>query len=270
MFDWSRIENPLGAFVGVGFVILLAITSARSQRPSPSEGKDSQPQQTQTPASQQTTTTYPRGTEQTPLIVRSVKSEKEAADDAKERKDKAANDWTNTVFTGLVAVATILQFFALIAIIRTTRRQLRAYVMVEGVDINIHDIDDDRWVIGFKIINTGQTPAYDVKIVSKTKMLTHPVAGNFDFFLEEGDDPSIGMLGPSRDLEHDSTSEKISLDSMEITDPGSSERLYTWGYVTYRHAFQRRWSRRRYTNFCQFIVEGNYVAHASQHHNDAN
>jgi hypothetical protein len=77
------------------FIVALAVAGdvcAQSKRPSPRRGEGRQPQQSQTQTPQQPPAANQRGTEESPLIVRSVKSSDDAAQDTEDRKDKAAND----------------------------------------------------------------------------------------------------------------------------------------------------------------------------------
>jgi hypothetical protein len=166
----------------VVLAVLLAMSGdSRSQEPPPSGGEPSSPQQSQTSPSQQTSEPDHRGTEQAPLIVRSLKSQEEASQDAKDRQDKAANDRINLSFTALVAVATFLQLCALGVIIRTTRRQLRAYVFVTGRDFTVQDDKGGKYIHHLKAINTGQTPAKDLVVECVSRILPHPVDAEFDF-----------------------------------------------------------------------------------------
>jgi hypothetical protein len=155
----------------------------------------------------------------------------------------------------------------------TAQRQLRAYVVALGKDFSQRGTDD-RFVLHIDIRNTGQTPAYNVKAVSRTCVLEHPLNTAFDFTLNEGVEPSVTMLGPQQFFEHDSVAESV-LSDIQLSEiraaigPGDiGIRLYTYGTVTYRDAFQIE----RHTNFCFSLIwgdDGTAVAHASQYHNDA-
>jgi hypothetical protein len=82
----------------LGPVLLLALCaecSALSQQPSPTERKAGQPEQQQPKAPKQPATTDQRGTEQSPLIVKTLpttKTQEEAEQARNEREEKATND----------------------------------------------------------------------------------------------------------------------------------------------------------------------------------
>jgi hypothetical protein len=62
--------------------------------------------------------------------------------------------------------------------IQTSRAQLRAYVSVFGTDCNVKD---GRFTSHYEIFNAGQTPANNMRIISRTCVLLHPVREDFDF-----------------------------------------------------------------------------------------
>jgi hypothetical protein len=262
-----------GNLVTLVFCLAFAgFSQAQSQGPFPSDGQQTTPQQTEA-HDKQGGPGDERGTESAPLIVRAIKSKEEAAKDEQDRKDKAFNDYITIFLSAAVAIGTVLQATALIIIISTTRRQLRAYVIVSGYNIDQRKADG-RFVVSFRLKNTGQTPARELTVTSKTTPMAHPVNKEFYFRLDEGKDPSRSLVGPGEEIEHDSLGDEISDMEMEmVLAPDGPLRLYTWGTVTYRDIFQWRWQRRRVTNFCQFVIwdhRGNAVGQASEHHNDGN
>jgi hypothetical protein len=119
------------------------------------------------------------------------------------------------------------------------------------------------------IKNTGQTPAHDLRVVSKTELLRHPISLPFDFTLISGPDPSASVLGAGEPIGSESQPDKpFDGDAMMIAaEPESGARIYTWGTVTYRDVFGGN----HWTNFCSSLIfrETEYVAHTSEHHNDA-
>jgi hypothetical protein len=76
----------------------------QTQPPSPCPGQAGKPPQTIADPIQQHPAADERGTEQHPVIVRSIKSEEEAAQDAQDRQAKTSADWWMLVFSGAVAV----------------------------------------------------------------------------------------------------------------------------------------------------------------------
>lgn len=87
----------------------------------------------------------------------------------------------------ITAIATVLLTFVTGGLvwtgyqqIRTTRAQLRAYVFVTSRDFTRQDDKDGKYVHHLKLINTGQTPAKMVQVVSTTRILDHPIDAKFD------------------------------------------------------------------------------------------
>jgi hypothetical protein len=129
----------------------------------------------------------------------------------------------------------------------TAKKELRAYIVTQVRDLTW----PDNWkgvakiIIGIK--NTGQTPAYDLRTLSRTRLYDYPFPPDFDFTLISGEDPSVGLLGPGEDTETGADSEPLSGDDwLEIRHGDENRRLCTYGTVTYRDAFGDK----QYTNFC--------------------
>jgi len=85
----------------------------------------------------------------------------------------------------------------------TAQRQLRAYVVAKAYDFDTEKIvgsENGAEMVTVKIAikNTGQTPAHDLRVVSKTELLRHPISMPFDFTLISGPGPSALVLGRKR------------------------------------------------------------------------
>ena len=221
-------------------------------------------------AAQQSTTPDNRGTEQSPVVVKILPTEQSSG------PEKWFHGWSlSDKIAAIASLVAFLQFLALIAVVqvmrRTGQRQVRAYIIAGATDVSMQG-PKDAVTISAKITirNTGQTPARDVSIVSKTDLLEHPLKLPFDFALGRGADPSRSVLGAGRDAESTSSAERP-FNADEMTRARNREggsRIYTWGSVTYRDVFGRK----HYTHFCSsllFAEDGKPVAHASEHHNDA-
>jgi hypothetical protein len=79
----------------LGLALLLAMigdSPGQSQEPSPSSANSGNPPQEQSSPNQQKSAIDLRGTAQFPLIIRSIKSKEEAAQDTRHRQDKASTD----------------------------------------------------------------------------------------------------------------------------------------------------------------------------------
>lgn len=175
----------------------------------------------------------------------------------------------------IASVVAFLQFLALMATVyvmrRTAQRQLRAYIVAGINNVDIQGPENEVSVtLGVSIKNTGQTPAHDLSVVSRTHLLGHPIKMPFGFTLRTGDDPSRAVLGAGQETESESPAERpfTGDEMMRAKSPEGGFRIYTWGSVTYRDVFGHK----HYTNFCSSLLfnKSEPIAHASEHHNDAN
>ena len=156
---------------------------------------------------------------------------------------------------------------------KTAERQLRAYIVVKVDDVDVEKIvsnvvGETKVSMKIAIKNTGQTPAHDLRIVSKTELLRHPIEMPFNFTLISGPDPSVSILGAGEPIESESDTvfdgnAMMCAEASEL----SKARIYIWGAVTYRDIFGGN----HWTHFCSSLLfrESEYVMHASEHHNDA-
>ena len=129
------------------------------------------------PGDQQASSTQ-RGTEQLPFVI-DIKSvpeptEKEKADNAAERHEKAESDSWLVKLTGAIAVATVALVVATGFLWWSTRqlvkdtqnsaeRQLRAYVFIEAMELQDFSVGT-RPKLVFRLKNYGQTPAHNVRV----------------------------------------------------------------------------------------------------------
>jgi len=158
---------------------------------------------------------------------------------------------------------------------QTAERQLRAYVHIVGKDFLIQGDEHERFVNQFSVVNSGQTPAYKLKIDSVVQVLPRPLPENFAFaFIPEGKNRSMMMVGSGRSVGHDSLADAILSDDqlILIMRADSGVRLYSYGTVRYEDCFGHP----RFTNFCYFLqweITGQgftLSVHPTEQHNDAN
>jgi hypothetical protein len=153
----------------------------------------------------------------------------------------------------------------------TAQRQLRAYIIAKVDDVDVEQINgsEGEAMVSVKIAikNTGQTPAHDLRIVSKAELLRHPVKMP-NFTLISGPDPSVSVLGAGEPIASECNT-LFDGNAMMCAEESelSKKRIYIWGTVTYRDVFGGD----HWTNFCSSLIfrESEYVVHASEHHNDA-
>lgn len=145
---------------------------AQSQGPPPSAGILSSNEKPQTPEKKEYSENDQRGTEQSPFVIKvapSPNAKEEAAEAKKDKKEQTAANRRIEITTYAIAGGTILQAIALIitirVMIRTTRRQLRAYINLKSASI-YNVITNAEPKIHMMFDNFGQTPAYDVVDIS--------------------------------------------------------------------------------------------------------
>jgi hypothetical protein len=93
-------------------LVILSLVLAALQVPMPTPSKVGKPPQNQSSARQQPTDTEQRGTEQSPLVVKTLetaKSQAEIEQESEDRKQKATNDGRIVILTGVLALVAIGQ-----------------------------------------------------------------------------------------------------------------------------------------------------------------
>jgi len=177
---------------------------------------------------------------------------------------------TLTVFGTFILAGIVL--VQLIDARRSNERQLRAYVSVSFLGL----VPQDRAVNYFfeprvVLINTGNTPAYDMYQRSAADILPVPLPANFTFPLPAEDaGASSGILGPKQNFIISAALNRL-LSDEEITEVSTTtnRNIYIWGTIKYRDAFGVD----RFTNFSQRVVwlkGGQFMSFNTRRHNDAN
>jgi hypothetical protein len=163
------------------FFALVSISWGQSQQPSPSDRESRSPQQTQSTAPQQPAYDQ-RGTEQVPLIVRIIptqKTKEESDQEAKDREDKSANDrelirysrYLDILTAIIIAVGALqlvvfgYQAWALRQTVKTMELTERPHMLVSALNFSGIKTPPDqagmvKLSIEYKIHNYGRSPAF--------------------------------------------------------------------------------------------------------------
>jgi hypothetical protein len=165
----------------LGLAILLAVPNVswgQFQTPPPAAPQRTRQQAIPPPPPTQNTQQQnndERGTEKSPLVVRTLKSSEDIAKDNQDRSDKAFNNRAIMFVGAAVAILAFLQLSTFVALIRTSRSQLRAYVQVHSAKI-YNALDDKGGPVAAHIVikNFGQTPAHKVMNASGLAFEKHP------------------------------------------------------------------------------------------------
>ena len=157
----------------------------------------------------------------------------------------------------------------------TAQRQLRAYIVTKISEVRPpRSAPNNHVAVRITILNTGQTPAYKVRVASRTRLTEYPFPAGFDFTVPFGDDPSEGTLGPQEDVENDGRSDPMSeIEWGQLCNAQTgNQQLCTWGTVVYRDTFGK-W---QHTSFCvRHLFErtgpesSELMTHTCKEHNDA-
>jgi hypothetical protein len=195
--------------------------------------------------------------EQSEDMKESIKASKRAAD-AMEKSAKAA-----TIASENVVVVT-----------ERTGQQIRAYLCVNiWTGVYQERAKGLRFEAKPILINTGQTPAYNVSYKAKADIFPFPLPDNFTLPPLDSPGFSAGLLGPHQNFILNAVVNKDYDDAeVENIKRGKGQRVYIWGTVNYEDVFGEK----KYTNFFQSIVwtptkegEGVIGNYLSQH-SDAN
>jgi hypothetical protein len=153
-------------------------------------------------------------------------------------------------FTVILGFATAALYLATRDLVRgaelTAKRQLRAYVVVHVRDFDWPRSEDGAVLITLELKNTGQTPAHDLRSITRTNIFDYPFRPEFDFSLKTGEGPSVGLIGPGQCTGIESMSDALTKDDWIILKWDKTKRLCTYGTVTYRDVFDDP----QWTHFC--------------------
>jgi hypothetical protein len=308
-----------------------------SQPPSPNAGEGQRPPQEQPRRAPQPSPPEQRGTEDSPLIVKALPTEKTAEERAQEkqdRDDKASADWWLVRLTGALALVGILQFLALIgqaivfriqakalresvdltrdvagrqerdmhasiteagraagamerianeiaASVQTTtqmatdqrdfwQRQMRAYISITDPAFVPQNRETPYHAeVLMHMINTGHTPAHNVRFAARVRVFSFPLPQDFDFVIQPDESVASGTMNPGqRRFFRRSLDRLLTDDEIREIKTGWAQKLYIYGTLIFEDAFgiERR------TDFCQFgmwDVKENFATMNTTRHNDA-
>lgn len=144
-------------------------------------------------------------------------------------------------FTAVIAVANILFVGFLFVQIqdnrRSSERQLRAYLCIEIAPEDRPNIDPDQEITIFlRVVNRGQTPAYQVKQVSNIGLAPFPLIG--DLPIEPLELPAHPVtIGPSAYVTATAHLPRALTQAERNSLLQGSWRIYIFGATTYLDTF---------------------------------
>jgi hypothetical protein len=161
------------------------------------------------------------------------------------------NQWI-AASTFLLVIVTFMLVLTAIAQMRTTRRQLRAYL---SVVIGGAVYQDPAVPLKFEakplIKNNGQTPAYNVRYRIKAEIISDTAAKNYTFDTPPDIPKSQSSIGPGEDrLMSAILGYTVPMPDIQVIKDGQGKALWVWGIVHYDDVFGKP----RFTQFCQRLA----------------
>ncbi len=216
------------------------------------------------------------GTEQSPLVIKvapSPNAQEEVAQAKRKKKEQATTNRRAEITTYIIAGATGIQAIALIwtvfVMVRTTPRQLRAYIFVDkAVIANVANplpqgllggkfeetpasitrpLEGPIAYLEFK--NSGQTPAYEVTIWGNMCVREFPLTYELPdkkpdkLFTAKASVPPSGGTNKSLGTEHPLPEE---INKLRTIPPTTA--IYIYGTIFYKDTFGKK----RFTNYRYF------------------
>jgi Sec-independent protein translocase protein TatA len=312
-------------------LFLLLLIFAASQGPSPAPTKAGDVPQPNSSAPSQAANSDQRGTEQSPLVIKLLptdKTKQESEEDAQDRQEKASSDWWIVCLTGILALVAFLQLLvfgyqakklretvesakdqssamerhiseaarsanamegvaksleitaeasqqAAVASqqsIASLRQQMRAWLtIIIGGGIPQERVKNLKFDARPVILNTGLTPARNVRYQIKAAILPVPLPPDFDFPLPEQELGAGGnCIGAHQNAQLMTvTDDYVPDEDVEDIKSGKDRALYSWGLVTYEDVFG---GPSHQTQFCQqltWLPDGKVFGYYTPGHNDA-
>jgi hypothetical protein len=172
-----------------------------------------------------------------------------------ERFADAHNALITAAATVLLAVITFGLILSGVDQQKTTRAQLRAYLSVEsGVCFRQSQKRRGRFEFRPNIINNGQTPASDVRILSKIDLSPNPVPNGFNYKVTRpvGLPPgSTSAIAPGKEKFHSVVFPRM-LTWSELKQHAKAQQwFHVWGEVTYNDIFAIK--RHTYFSFLIYV-----------------
>ncbi|MGB9071454.1 MAG: hypothetical protein WCC22_02200 [Terriglobales bacterium] len=251
------------------------------QNPAPTPREVGKPQQQHSGSTQEPARADQRGTEQSPLVVKTlppVKTQAETGQETEDRKQKAANDGRIVVFTGVLALIALgqlgvylYQAIKLRATVKAAGEQsqamerhigeaarsatameniatviqsgnaavLRAYMSVVIGSAVFQDRQDGLKFEGKpNLVNTGSTPARNVRIRIAAEIVPVADAENFPYSLPEEVAKASAVAAPHQTYILSAIVKDFVPDNEVVAVKGGEGKALTvWGVVTYDDIF---------------------------------
>jgi len=151
--------------------LVLVVGSVQSQEPTPSPTKPNQPPQAKTKSGKQSPATDQRGTAQSPLVVKTLKSDEEAKRERKQLEEKTTTDRWLMIFTGVLAGVAFLQFIAMLRQEKWMRTNVKISENVSNATRESADasVNTSRPILLPRVVEATQLKAPNVETGSEVQ-----------------------------------------------------------------------------------------------------
>jgi hypothetical protein len=272
-------------------LIFIVLFSLQTSTPTP--GKTGQPEKQQASSGQKPANPDQRGTEHSPLVVKSIpspKTQEETDQEAKDRNQKTANDRISLILTGIIATIAfgqlIVYWYQSIQLKKTVksageqskamdrhideatrsanamekisetiqagnREIMRAYLsVIIGMAVYQERQEGKKFEGKPLIVNTGSTPARNLRVWISADIMAINKAETFDYPLSEEMAKAPAVAAPHQNYAL-SVIVKNFVPDIEVADikHGQGKALTVWGVVTYDDVFGEPHS----TKFAQWL-----------------
>ena len=154
-----------------------------------------------------------------------------------------------------------------------TELQSRAYLSIVFIGVVPQNRQTGyRYEPRFGMVNNGHTPAYDVSFRINADVCPVPLPADFPFSLPDAEPArSVSIIGPQQNkIMSAPLPRTYSGEEEQSIKNGVTQRIYVWGIVTYRDAFQIERSV-RFSQSLVWLADGTTaMAFDTARHNEAN
>lgn len=198
------------------------------------------------------------GTDDSPFVVKlknTGKTDQESAEERKQINEQTAAFWWSVRVTWILAGCTfalaLIAMWQVLETRATAKKQLRAYLTVMIGGATYQERKKNLKFAGKpRLINTGQTPAHNVRFIARAAILPTILPEDFDFPLP-GQYIGGSVLGPHHFFDLNGVVDDFVPDG-EIDDikQARERALHIWGIVSYEDIFGVH----QETRFCQTLT----------------
>jgi len=235
--------------------LCVIVANAQSNRPIPSPRIKGNPPQIHPSDNQQKAESDKRGTEQSPLVVKTINppnSETEAKQEREQRNEQSSQNRWLVKFTGGLFIATILLFGVAIwqgwhlkRSVDSLQTTQRAYVSIKELIHTVKPAEGFGEII-IVLENTGETPVRKMICNFNHRCFPEDIPSGFDY--PDTDPPVYGTIGRKTTLDA-----RVRMPFTAFEDARTKkQRFYIYGWIDYYDVFPN--TPRHRAEFCYEVM----------------